>query len=311
MDSWTSYPSIFALGHAAIKAIFDGPVIVEEKIDGSQFSWGTFRTPDGERLLMRSKGAQIDPDAPPKMFTAAVESVRARAHLLTPNWTYRAEYLAKPKHNVLAYDRHPIGHLIVFNINDGLMSFLSPEAKAAEAQRIGLECVPQLACRTISGAQDLRTLLDTTSVLGGQQIEGVVVKPLHYDRFGVDKKVLLGKFVSEAFKEHHQREWKTTDKKDILSQIIDTFRTSARWGKAVQHLRDAGTLTDSPKDIGPLIGEVWEDIQREEGEAIKEALFKWAKKDLARGVVRGLPEWYKERLLEQQFERTEDHDDHA
>jgi ATP-dependent RNA circularization protein (DNA/RNA ligase family) len=35
-----SYPSIYALGHRAIRELFDGPVVVEEKIDGSQFSFG-------------------------------------------------------------------------------------------------------------------------------------------------------------------------------------------------------------------------------------------------------------------------------
>lgn len=41
MDSFHSYPAVFNLGHKAIESLLtSGPVIVEEKIDGSQFSFG-------------------------------------------------------------------------------------------------------------------------------------------------------------------------------------------------------------------------------------------------------------------------------
>ena len=38
--SWHSYPQIYNLGHKAIAGIFDDDVLIEEKIDGSQFSFG-------------------------------------------------------------------------------------------------------------------------------------------------------------------------------------------------------------------------------------------------------------------------------
>jgi hypothetical protein len=47
------------------------PVIVEEKLDGSQFSFGRF----GGELKCRSKGAQPNLFAPEKMFDIAVEVV--------------------------------------------------------------------------------------------------------------------------------------------------------------------------------------------------------------------------------------------
>lgn len=47
MESWTSYPKIWNVGHAAVATMFDHPVLVEEKVDGSQFSFGRFDTPDG------------------------------------------------------------------------------------------------------------------------------------------------------------------------------------------------------------------------------------------------------------------------
>lgn len=49
-DSWHSYPSTFALGHRAIADLLLDPVLVEEKVDGSQFSFGVFEQ-DGERVI--------------------------------------------------------------------------------------------------------------------------------------------------------------------------------------------------------------------------------------------------------------------
>ena len=110
--SWHSYGSIYNVGHPAASELFNGPVTIEEKVDGSQFSFGIF---DGE-VKVRSKGQQLVVDAPEKMFTKAVEQVLARQELLHDGWTYRAEYLRSPKHNTLKYDRHPNGHLVIFDI---------------------------------------------------------------------------------------------------------------------------------------------------------------------------------------------------
>lgn len=309
MSSWHSYPSIYALGHRYIADLLKGEVNVEEKVDGSQFSFGIFdhdvNGPLGVmELRVRSKGCVMNIDAPERMFMEAVASVRERAHLLHPNWTYRAEYLKKPKHNALVYDRIPQGHLIVFDVNTEHEDYLAWEEKFVEAQRIGLECVPRLGFGRIDDLGEFRRYLDTVSVLGGQKIEGVVVKPMRYDLFGQDKKVMMGKFVSEAFKETQAAAWKETNPKqgDILIAIGDTYTTQARWMKAVQHLREAGSLDDSPKDIAALFREVPADIKKECEEEIKAKLFGWAWPHISRMTTRGLAEWYKQELLKRQFD---------
>lgn len=296
MDSWHSYPSIFAIGHRALKELLLDPVLVEEKVDGSQFSFG--RDENGD-LHCRSKGAQLNLVAPEKMFTAAVEVVRNLP--LTPGWTYRAEYLKSPKHNALAYDRTPFNHLMVFDINTGHEEYMSHDEKRIESARIGLEVVPVIYHGVIESPEQFRDMLDRPSVLGGQKIEGVVVK--NYNRYGPDKKVLLGKFVFEAFKEIHQGEWKAANpgKADVLESLIRQLTTPARWSKAVQHLREAGAIDDSPRDIGHIMKEVQADIQKECTEMIAETLQKWAMPQVLRGTIRGLPEWYKDQLLQRQF----------
>lgn len=302
-DSWHSYPSIFAIGHRALSELLLDPVIVEEKVDGSQFSFGLFDQ-DGERVLRcRSKGAQLNIVAPEKMFTEAVQV--AQALDLRVGWTYRAEYLKKPKHNSLAYDRVPTKHLIVFDINPGHEEYLSYQAKADECARLGLEIVPLVFEGVIENVEHFRSMIDRTSALGGQKVEGVVVK--NYKRFGPDKKVLMGKFVSESFKEVHAAEWKASNptRTDIVERLIDTLRTPARWNKAIQHLRERGEIEDSPRDIGKLIKEAQEDIEKECMELISAKLAEWALPQIRRGVVRGLPEWYKDALVGRQFENTE------
>lgn len=304
LDSWGSYPSIYSLGHRYVADILKDPVLVEEKVDGSQFSFGLFQGDNGPYLRCRSKGAELNIVAPEKMFQKGIEHVQSIQHLLQVGWTYRGEYLQKPKHNTLAYERIPNGHVILFDINTGIETYLDPVQKLQEANRIGLEVVPVLAAGLIESESTFRRCLDTVSCLGGQKIEGVVIK--NYARFGVDKKVLLGKFVSEAFKETHSKEWKATNptKNDIVEQLVQTLKTDARWHKAVQHLRERGELTDSPEDIGKLLKEVAIDVEKEEMNLIQTKLVEWAWPHIKRGITRRLPEWYKEQLLKLQFERS-------
>ena len=294
-----SYPSVYAIGHKAIEGIFADPVIVEEKIDGSQFSFGVI---EGE-LMCRSKGKQLILDAPEKMFIPAVETVREIARLLVPEWVYRAEFLHSPKHNTLAYDRTPNKYLIGFDVCPGLEEYLAPEEKHAEFTRLGLECVPLLYSGKVESLEMFNSFLERVSILGGCKVEGVVVK--NYTLFTVEKKVAMGKYVSEMFKEVHAGEWRKSNptQSDIVQQLIERYRTPARWHKAVQHMREAGTLTDSPRDIGPLMREVPEDILKECKEEITERLFDHFWKQIQRGITAGVPEWYKQELARSAFDQ--------
>lgn len=305
MSSWHSPQSIFHVGHRAAKPLFEQPVLIQEKVDGSFFAFGYYPGEEPE-LKIRSKGAMMYVEAPERMFTEGAATVRRlyEAGLLRPGWMYRGEYLKKPKHNALAYDRIPVGHIVLFDILTDEETYLPYGALALEAERVGLEVVPLLAYARIETAEQLRRFLDTTSVLGGQKIEGVVIKPVQ-PIYGVDKKLLMAKFVSEAYKEVHALSWGAGNPTsgDILTRLAAAYGTQARWQKAVQHLRERGLIEDSPRDIGKILAEVWPDIASEESDAIKEALWKWAAPHLRRMVTRGMPEWYKEQLLKLAFER--------
>ncbi len=293
--SWHSYPKIFAFGHKAINNIIldKHDIIVEEKVDGSQFSFGSF----GGEVRCKSKRKEIILDAPDGMFKKAVEVVMSLD--LKDGFTYRAEYLQKPKHNTLAYNRHPTNHLMIFDINDGHESYLSRKDKEAEAERLGLECVPLLFEGQVTDMNELFELMEQESVLGGPTIEGFVLK--NYKLFIRDK-VMMGKYVSDAFKEKNHKSFRkqNPNSTDVMLMLCDKFRSEARWNKAIQRVRDDGELLGEPKDIGRLVKEIQSDIIEECADEIKEALYKWAIPQINRRAIAGFPEFYKKLLAEGQ-----------
>ena len=294
-----AFPKIFALGTDYIRDIFRTGVEITEKIDGSQFAFGLF---DGE-LFMRSKGKQIYPETPEKMFLAGVEYVTSIHHRLPEGVLFYCEYLRSPSHNTLKYSRIPKNHLILFG------AMLYPEERFISdfdslihyAEDLEIELVPLIYQGDVSGPEFIRGFLERESVLGGSKIEGVVVKN-YTEKFllgGQSMPLMAGKYVSEAFKEVHREGWsKENTSKGKWQTFVDSFHTEARWLKAVQHLEERGELTNAPQDIGKLIKEVATDIAAEEMEAIKKFLWKEFGQEVIRNATRGLPDWYKQRLLE-------------
>jgi hypothetical protein len=294
MTGLSSYPKVWRLGHRQVANLFEpGKLVIQEKIDGSQLSFGFV---DGT-LRVRSKGVQQNMDAPDKMFENAIATIKDRFKrgLLIPGWTYRGEYLKKPKHNVLAYDGIPHGHIALFDVQTTTGNYLAPEEVEKEATHMELGCVPVLDVRTSAPTEEeLREYLTITSYLGGP-IEGVVIK--NYDQYTpIDGTPCFAKYVAESFKESHKREWKTEGKKELVDGLIFVYSSPMRFHKAVQHLREAGKLTDDLPDIGPLMEEVKRDLVEECKEEIKEKLWEHYERRLLNGVSRGLPSWYKEFL---------------
>ena len=287
-----SYTKVNRLGHREIERILDDEVVLEEKIDGSQFSMQVV----DDKLICKSKNADIYLDNPPKMFVKAVETAKKIKNLLSEGYIYRCEYLSKPKHNTLNYSRVPKGNLVLFDVMVGEGYFMSPADKWAEAKRLGLEPVPVFYEGKIKSTNEIEQYLAQESVLGGTKIEGVVVK--NYHRFKKDGKFMAGKMVSNDFVELHQRDWKTRNptRRDIVRGLINELATDARYEKAVQHLKERGVLMHSVKDIGALIKEVKEDIVAEESDYIKQRLYTHFIDAILRGASGGVPNWYKAKL---------------
>jgi hypothetical protein len=295
-----SYPKIYAIGHKFIRDLFDGPVVVQEKVDGSQFSFGV---QDG-KLFCRSRGQNIELPASNKLFQGACATVQTLFDQgkLVEGWVYRGEAISRPKHNTLEYARVPKGFVILFDVDKGLEDRISPQALEEVGAALGLETVPVYLHECIDSREKLAALLDQESCLGGCKVEGVVVK--NYDRFNQqDGKMMMGKLVSDAFKEKHTRTWKAANpgQNDKIQQIITALTTDARYEKGVQRRRDAGLLVEAPEDIGPIMSDIMRDTVEEEKEWIKEQLYARFEKEIVRGVTRGFPQWYKDKLFAEQF----------
>ena len=308
-----SIPKIYRLGERFTNGIFDGPVVIEEKIDGSQFSfiseWSGDQK-DAPVLKCFSKSTEINLNDP-GMFRPAVETATRLwlAGLLEPGWHYHCEFLAKPKHNVLAYSRIPNNHLVLFDIKSA--NFYAPVALKHEiADKLGLEPVPVLFDGLLSdigsdtvpkASEAIAHLLGFDSVLGGQKIEGVVIKNYakqHLDTQQEGSHPMTAKVVSDAFKERiscRPQRVKVGPGEEV-ERIVQALRTEARWVKAVQHLREAGQLANTSKDIGPLMKELHTDLETEEQDWIKQELYDAFIKKIKHGVAQGFPQWYQQIL---------------
>ncbi len=294
----TAYPKIFIIGTDYIREIFDGEVEVTEKIDGSQFCFGKIKG----QLYLRSKGAMLYQENPEKMFKEAIDYIVSIKDYLPNNITFYSEYLKTPRHNVLKYNRVPQNHLILFGVIDTAQRCLLSIQHYAE--QFGIESVPVLYRGKIISPEQLTALLDTESILGGTKIEGVVVKNFNkaFLLGGQPIPLMAGKFVSEKFKETAKEKWgKEHTRGGHFLTFLESFKTEARWQKAIQHLRDSGKLENSPRDIGNLLKEIQKDITEEEKENIKNFLWNENKGDIFRYATKGFPEWYKSQILKSAF----------
>ena len=291
-----SYPKVLALGSAYTEDALNGDnIILQEKVDGSLFAFGV--NEDNE-IVMRSKSKHLTFDDYEQMFEGAVNHVESLRNLELPtDGYYYCEYLRKPKHNVLCYDRTPENHLVLFDMLHG-GKWQGRETLEYYANILNIDLIPEVY-RGKTTVETIKESLTLPSYLGREVIEGIVVK-------NYDKTIVLGsgiypvitKYVREAFKERHDTQWKKERPKEQLSDYFKSFGCEPRWNKAIQHLRDSGELEKDPRDIGKLIVRVQQDIKEEETENIKNALLKVYEKDIMRASVRGLPEWYKDSLLE-------------
>lgn len=301
-----SYPKVYNLGHRAIQDLFEGDVIVQEKVDGSQFSFGVV---NGE-LICRSRNTVLDSiETAGKLFVGAMTTARAAFNRgdLEEGAVYRGEAMMGPRHNTLAYERAPLGNLVLFDVDvpGGIEDRVHLRGVLTDiASDLLCDVVPELYRGPVTNLEDLKALTTLPSFLGGA-MEGVVIK--NYDRFGVDGKMLMGKYVTPAFKEQHGNnpDWKPATNTDVLSQIQARYNHPRRWEKATERARDAGTLLESPQDIGPLIHAVQADVEAECQDEIGAQLYAYFRKQILRGTTIGLPEWYKDRLATQQFAAVE------
>ena len=306
MLSCPSYGKVINLGNPMTENALIGEVIVQEKLDGSQFRWGV--NEDGILVIgSRKKDITDDPDG---LFISGWDYLRSieETILKYPKNTYFfGEYMKTAQHNTLKYDAIPTNHIMLFDcIKDG--KYVDKQTLEFIAKDLNIDVVPELykGTITVDGIKELLAL--AKPYLGGEMIEGVVVK--NYTQtilLGGSVFPLFTKYVQPAFREKHMGNKEFQPKVQFMEELKEELRNPNRWEKAYQHLKEVGELTGELRDIPTIMNEVKKDIEEEEKEYIKERLYKKFSSEIIRNSVRGLPEWLKEKLLENVKEnKTED-----
>lgn len=297
-----AFPKIFTIDQKYTENLFNGQVEITEKIDGSQIGFGKINN----ELIVRSKGKIQEIECPDKLFNEGIEYIKSIQSKLPNNMMIYGEYMKKNKHNTLCYNRIPKNHIILFGCSNEKQEFFHYDVLQDLAYALDVEVVPLIFKGKIDNPDQIKELLNKESILGKSKIEGVVVKNYNETLLlgGQVIPILCGKYVSEEFKEIHQKNWKRENTgKGKWQTYKEGFQTEARWLKALYYLRDQGELSNSPKDIGKLMKRVNEDITEECKENIKNFLWKEFGKEVLKTATKGIPSWYKEYLLKQSFDK--------
>lgn len=297
--SLSGYPKVFNLGTPAALGVFSGDYCIEEKIDGSQFSFGV----NDHGFHCRSKGAVIDTDNPPALFTRAVQTAKTLFldGKLDTHWVYRAEAVNSPRHNAITYGRAPDAGMILFDVQTP-NGFLRCGLKGVVAKELGLEVVEEFGHEDGAPTQAMiDALLHQDSMLGGAKVEGVVFKnysqPSAYGPMAFD--VTFVKYVNPAFRElndtRQKSEWSMAAA-DVVGAVLSNFNREAIWKKAVQHMGDDGQLQYAPQDIPALLKEINIDFESENRAVIEAMLYKKFRDKIMKGLTAGFAEWWKAEL---------------
>lgn len=294
-----SYPKILPLTGKYFDLVGGVEVEITEKVDGSLFAFGKDH---GGNLHFRSKGAVLDEKYPQDLFKSAIDHILSIQDRLPNGVVYYSETLKCPRHNTLAYAKTPKNHVALFGMFDWDRTAGNDwDTLASEAERLDVDVVPLLGKKILSSAKEAEEFLVQDSFLGNCKIEGIVLKdytrPMEFS--GMVYPLTVLKFVSDAFKEKHANNPEYIPQSSKLETTIESYRTEARWNKAIQHLRDKGELLNEPKDIGALMKELNVDLVEEEKENFKEELYQIYQKQWKASVARGFPEYYKKLLLKQ------------
>jgi len=290
-----SYPKVLTLGSYQTDRALVGTVYIQEKVDGSQFRFGV---DEKGGVWIGSHHCTFAPGEAAGMFKLAVDyinSIQDTVKQFKPLTTFFCEFLGKPKQNVIAYTRVPQNNLVLFDAYGPSSGWYNRVELEATAACLGIDVVPTFKIGETS-LDELRTFLTTYSFLGGDTVEGVVIK--NYVENILENgtlRPLFVKYVRPSFKEKMDR--KAGEKKETLEEYLGSFCADARWLKAIQSLVEQGKITVSPKDIGPLIVQIKKDIIEEEEVNIKHRLYRHFINEILRRATAGFPDWYKEKLV--------------
>jgi len=302
-------------------------IVLEEKIDGSNFRIGINK--DGTVQFGSRTQDETDDSFSKKTFRPIIDyvtkhmdswNVREKMMNTLESMEYDSiiifgEYLSKPRHSTLYYERIPKNYLAVFDIaaiRDGTFTMLHPECELFDSivKLMDFDKVPILfSGKSECAMQDLFTWAreehKVESYLGGQMREGVIFKnyePYHDGEFwqslGEETILPMVKFVREEFKEalsgvanKDKTKKGSADIDEIVQYIMESYITKGRVQKSIMKLEEQhGRGKIDRQYTGSVIGDVFQDILAEQKEEIDKLLHRAFNKRMNKhaGLIREL-----------------------
>jgi hypothetical protein len=242
------------------------------KLDGSQcsFAWCADK-PEGDRLVMFC-GSSFCIDNCTFIEAKKILTMLSETGILNPKLMYHGEFISKPQHNVVVYERIPRYYIALYDIQEiETKRWFNEDEIQEECNRTGFEKTQcfwdNRTCKGTAGFLVNETnstngkvndpiafaelIIDAiekgllTSTLGGKNIEGTVFK--HRTYYNIDKKITTcrkRKYVTKQFKEKQKKKGKKLSAPKVkVSEYIDWighfWDVPARFRKAYQRLRDS------------------------------------------------------------------------
>ena len=254
------YPKIRKLGHKETKGIWDGKVVVEEKIDGANFRF--MYDPDLGTVRWGTRNVDytgVPREQWPKRFEKQWRWVLGNMDIIARNYPGHVFYAEAVLPHTIQYDwdRFP-APLIGFDVLAPNGRWLSYPENKQVFERIGLPFVPVIGILKERPSLDEFEKLVPKSQFYDGIAEGVVLK--NYDN-GIFAKVLSKKFVET------NRSVFGKSKKEIKDETEKWFEylfSPRRIEKTIERLVDEGHELDM-RLMRDLIYEVMKDAVEEEG----------------------------------------------
>jgi hypothetical protein len=254
----------------------DDHVIIQEKINGSQF---TIFKKDGE-LHFYNRNKEVGPKGDP--YVNAYLSLQKKKDFFQTGLFYHGEAMKTTKTNNASYKRMPRYYWIVYEIQREDGSLLTPDEMTATLLHTGIETTQVLydSHKNIS-LQPLQEIIDQIMV----QIESDIIEScLGGIPEGIVIKVLKGttnsrfKQVRSVFAEMSQVKRDKIEQVsdiDFIKEIGEIYNTNGRREKAVQHMKEKGKYNEKNvnANIGQMVHELDDDLLKEAEEDIKNILF--------------------------------------
>ncbi len=256
-DDWllTKYQHVERLGHDDVSGLLDGAVVVQEKLDGANFT--VAKHPD-KGLILASRNNVISVGGHPSTgFNGAIEYVLDHPGItglfdVHPDWVLRGEWLTR---HTINYDATRMKKFYVFDVQDGEGKYIPISQYAAVMELREIPFLPVIAQYNNPTLDLLQQLTQGPGLYGAAQKEGVVVK--RYDFVNKWGRTTWGKLVSADFREANKIHMGAT-KRDPVELQFAARVTDEDVLKVIHKIRDtAGTTTI--KDMPQVLGRVWND----------------------------------------------------